>query len=108
MVLAQVSGKIGNELQTFHSLDVSYPTLDILYPNAGRIVPNPWSIYTLPLFDLYPGPFKLSMLITIYLLVYLLIISIYTVTGIIYACQKVLYGIVIMHISNDMACIMCN
>ena len=26
---------------------------------------------------------------------------------IIYACQKVLYGIVIMHISNDMACIMC-
>ena len=57
MVLAQVSGKKGNELQTFRTLDVLYPTLDILYPNAGRIVPYPWSIRTLPLFDLYPGPF---------------------------------------------------
>ena len=57
MVLGQVSGKIGNELQTFRTLDVSYPTLDILYPNAGRIVPYPWSIGTLPLFDSYPGPF---------------------------------------------------
>ena len=57
MILAQVSGKIGNELQTFHTLDVSYPTMDILYPNAGRIVPNLWSIHTLPLFDSYPGPF---------------------------------------------------
>ena len=57
MVLAQVSGKIGNELQTFRTLDVLYPTLDILYPNAGRIVPYPWSIHTLPLCDSYPGPF---------------------------------------------------
>ena len=54
MVLAQVSGKIGNELQTFRTLDVSYPTLDILYPNAGQIVPNPWPIHTLPLFDFVP------------------------------------------------------